>query len=53
MVGHTFEYNSAVHALKKYIDSGELGDIYYLDAARLNLRFVSAQFQCVVGSGSS
>lgn len=37
MVGHTFEYNSAVHALKEYIDSGELGDIYYLDAARLNL----------------
>ncbi len=37
MVGHTFEYNSAVVALKKYIDSGELGDIYYIDAARLNL----------------
>jgi predicted dehydrogenase len=37
MVGHTFEYNSAVHALKGYIDSGELGDIYYIDAARLNL----------------
>lgn len=37
MVGHTFEYNSAVHALKEYIDRGELGDIYYLDAARLNL----------------
>lgn len=37
MVGHTFEYNSAVHAMKEYIDSGELGDIYYLDAARLNL----------------
>lgn len=37
MVGHTFEYNSAVHALKNYIDSGELGDIYYIDAARLNL----------------
>ena len=37
MVGHTFEYNSAVIALKKYIDSGELGDIYYIDAARLNL----------------
>jgi predicted dehydrogenase len=37
MVGHTFEYNSAVHALKRYVDSGELGDIYYLDAARLNL----------------
>ncbi len=37
MVGHTFEYNSAVIALKKYIQSGELGDIYYIDAARLNL----------------
>lgn len=37
MVGHTFEYNSAVQALKKYVESGELGDIYYIDAARLNL----------------
>jgi predicted dehydrogenase len=37
MVGHTFEYNSAVQALKNLIDSGELGKIYYLDAARLNL----------------
>ncbi len=37
MVGHTFEYNSAVHALKKYIDSGELGEVYYIDMARLNL----------------
>jgi predicted dehydrogenase len=37
MVGHTFEYNSAVLALKQYMESGELGDIYYLDMARLNL----------------
>jgi predicted dehydrogenase len=37
MVGHTFEYNSAVHTLKKYIDDGFLGQIYYLDCARLNL----------------
>jgi predicted dehydrogenase len=37
MVGHTFEYNSAVLALKKYIENGELGDLYYLDIARLNL----------------
>lgn len=37
MVGHTFEYNSAVLALKKYIDGGELGQIYYIDMARLNL----------------
>lgn len=37
MVGHTFEYNSAVHALKHYMDNGELGEIYYIDTARLNL----------------
>jgi len=37
MVGHTFEYNSAVIALKEYIDRGMIGEIYYLDAARLNL----------------
>ena len=37
MVGHTFEFNSAVHALKKLIQNGDLGDIYYIDMARLNL----------------
>ncbi len=37
MVGHTFEYNAAVHTLKNLVDSGELGQIYYVDAARLNL----------------
>ena len=41
MVGHTFEYNAAVHTLKKLIDSGELGQIYYVDAARLNLGLFS------------
>jgi predicted dehydrogenase len=37
MVGHTFTFNSAVHALKKLIDDGEVGDIYYIDSARLSL----------------
>jgi predicted dehydrogenase len=37
MVGHTFEYNAAVRKLKKIIDSGELGTIYYIDAVRVNL----------------
>jgi predicted dehydrogenase len=37
MVGHTFVYNTAVHTLKDMIDSGELGQIYYVDSARLNL----------------
>ncbi len=37
MVGHTFEYNSAVRTLKALIDSGELGKIYYIDAVRVSL----------------
>lgn len=37
MVGHTFEYNAAVWKLKEIIDSGELGRILYVDAARLSL----------------
>jgi predicted dehydrogenase len=37
MVGHVFEYNSAVLEMKKYIDSKELGEVLYIDAARLNL----------------
>jgi predicted dehydrogenase len=41
MVGHTFEYNAAVHALKDLMEKGDLGQIYYLDAARLNLGLFS------------
>ncbi len=37
MVGHTFLYNSAVRKIKGYIDSGELGDIYYIYSHRLSL----------------
>jgi len=37
MVGHTFEYNPAVIMLKDIIKSGKLGQVYYLNAARVNL----------------
>jgi len=37
MVGHTFRFNNAVHALKKLADDGEIGRIHYVDTARLNL----------------
>lgn len=37
MVGNTFEYNAAVQVLKDLIASGELGDIYYINAVRTNL----------------
>jgi predicted dehydrogenase len=47
MVGHTFVYNSAVHALKNLIDNNDLGDIYYLDAARLNLGLVQEKLNVI------
>jgi predicted dehydrogenase len=37
MVGHTFEYNPAVRRLAELVQTKELGDVYYLDSARLNL----------------
>jgi len=37
MVGHTFEYNAAVEMLRELVQSRELGDLYYLDSARLNM----------------
>jgi predicted dehydrogenase len=37
MVGHTFEYNPAVRLLKELIESGELGEIHYIDAVRVSL----------------
>ncbi len=37
MVGHTFEYTSAVNKAKEIIQSGELGDIYYIRSVRANL----------------
>lgn len=37
MVGHTFEYHPAVEVLRQVVQSGDLGELYYLDAARLNL----------------
>ncbi len=37
MVGHTFEYNTAVQKLKSLIDTGEVGEPYYLYSTRVNL----------------
>src|SRR5829696_3159923 len=37
MVGHTFEYNPAVAKLRELIETGELGELRYIDTARLNL----------------
>ncbi|MFZ5519247.1 MAG: Gfo/Idh/MocA family protein [Candidatus Zhuqueibacterota bacterium] len=37
MVGHTFEYTAAVNKAKEIVDSGELGEIYYISSTRVNL----------------
>jgi predicted dehydrogenase len=37
MVGHTFLFNNAVHRIKELIDSGELGEIFYVYVNRVNL----------------
>ena len=37
MAGHTFLYNPAVRYVKKFIESGELGDIRYIYSQRVNL----------------
>jgi len=37
VVGHTFVYTAAVNKIKEVIESGELGDIYYINTTRVNL----------------
>lgn len=37
MVGHTFEYDPAVAALRRLVAAGELGELLHVSAERLNL----------------
>jgi predicted dehydrogenase len=37
MVGHVFLYNASVRRVRQYIEGGELGDVMYIYAQRLNL----------------
>lgn len=37
MVGHTYEYHPAVEFLRQFVADGQLGEIYGIDADRLNL----------------
>ena len=37
MVDHTYLFSNPVKLIKKLIDSGELGDLYYIDSTRINL----------------
>jgi predicted dehydrogenase len=37
MVGHVFVFNGAVRWIKRYLDRGELGPLYYISMVRTNL----------------
>jgi predicted dehydrogenase len=37
MVGHTFLFSPAVHRMKDIIDAGDIGEVQYIAARRLNL----------------
>lgn len=37
MPGHTFLYSPPVRAIRQLIDSGELGEIYFISSSRVNL----------------
>ena len=37
MVGHTFVYSPPVRVVKKILDAGELGDVYFITCSRVNL----------------
>src|SRR6266571_368696 len=37
MTGHVFLFNAAVRKVKEYIQSGELGEVYYIYTQRLNM----------------
>ena len=40
MVSHTFLYNPAIIQIKRYVDSGDCGKIYYLKAVRTHLGLI-------------
>ncbi len=47
MAGHTFEYNAAVWALREAVRGGDLGAVYYMDSARLNLGLYQSDINVV------
>ncbi len=47
MVGHVFEYNPAVRAIKRFIESGEIGEVYYAYSTRVNLGRVQSDINAL------
>jgi predicted dehydrogenase len=46
--GHTFEHNAAVHKLREIVQGGHLGQVFYLDCARLNLGLYQADVNVIL-----
>jgi predicted dehydrogenase len=47
MVGHTFVYSPPVRAVKKILESGELGDVRFITCSRVNLGLHSKEVSVV------
>ena len=47
MVGHTFEYSASVAKLCETVNSGELGEIFYISSARTNLGLIRQDINVV------
>ncbi|MBS3788908.1 Gfo/Idh/MocA family oxidoreductase, partial [Candidatus Bipolaricaulota bacterium] len=52
MVDHLLEYHSAVEELRKKIEAGELGEIYYVHGQRLDLEDVETEEDILWSLGS-
>jgi predicted dehydrogenase len=37
MVDHTYVYSGPIQKIKQILDSGEIGDVYFIDSVRINL----------------
>jgi len=47
MVDHTFLYNNIIEEVKKIIQNGDLGDLYYLYSKRVNLGIVRSDINVI------
>ena len=47
MVDHTYVYSAAVQKIRSVIDSGELGDLLYIDSVRINLGLFQSDINVV------
>jgi predicted dehydrogenase len=47
MVGHTFQYSAAVVKLCEIVNSGELGEIFYISSTRTNLGLIQRDINVV------